>query len=605
MVINLSGTQPQGPKNLETLENKTVLGSQNKIGLKSGNTSNRPAGSVAGETYLNTQTMNTEIYNGSSWVGLVSPPSVVTNVVASNEGSNRPYNNGRVSVTFTPGEIPGSSYTVTSNPGGSSSTGTASPISITGLQSGVQYSFSVTASTTFGSSAASQSSNLVTATTVPQSPTITSATLDNAQSLVSFSSGATGGSSITGYTVTSSTGNITSSGASSPITITGLTNGTTYTFTITATNANGTSISSSQSNSVTPIAPFLTNKVHTDIFSAAETFAHPDAIITGPTAGGTLTINSISLGSYDYVKRNTSVTLNNFVSSEWFTDTEDSRSAFVYVNGDLAIPSGQVLKPSKRKLFTCIYVKGNLIVNGEISMTGRGANHSVSGSNITAQDILIKSGTYSGVLNPRVPAAGGGGGAGGVDPDGAWGGSGNGNPGGSGTAGSTGGGGGGAHYTPVQPVSTARGGNGAAGTSFSGGSAGGSAFSGNNSSMNLDAQANGGYGGDSMNYYANGTIPGAGNPTGRSFNSNSTVGSNVVTGTGGILIIIVDGQFSGSGAVTAQGVAGDAISGGSSSGGGSVTILTKLDIGPTPNANSVTASSGSGGAGTARKLIYT
>jgi hypothetical protein len=108
-----------------------------------------------------------------------------------------------------------------------------------------------------------------------------------------------------------------------------------------------------------------------------------------------------------------------------------------------------------------------------------------------------------------------------------------------------------------------------------------------------------------MNYYANGTIPGAGNPTGRSFNSNSTVGSNVVTGTGGILIIIVDGQFSGSGAVTAQGVAGDAISGGSSSGGGSVTILTKLDIGPTPNANSVTASSGSGGAGTARKLIYT
>jgi uncharacterized protein (TIGR02145 family) len=61
-----------------------------------------------------------------------------------------------------------------------------------------------------------------------------------------------GGSAITGYTVTSSSGGFTGTGLGSPITVTGLTNGTAYTFTVIATNANGNSLASSASNSVTP-----------------------------------------------------------------------------------------------------------------------------------------------------------------------------------------------------------------------------------------------------------------------------------------------------------------------------------------------------------------
>ncbi len=53
------------------------------------------------------------------------------------------------------------------------------------------------------------------------------------------------------YTVTSSPGNITSIGTSSPITVTNLTNGTSYTFTVTANNANGSSPVSTESNSIT------------------------------------------------------------------------------------------------------------------------------------------------------------------------------------------------------------------------------------------------------------------------------------------------------------------------------------------------------------------
>lgn len=91
--------------------------------------------------------------------------------------------------------------------------------------------------------------------TVPDAPTNVVATAGNTQVSVSFNIPSDGGSPITGYTVTSSPGNITASGVSSPIVVTGLTNGTAYTFTVTATNEVGTSSASVASNSVTPFTP--------------------------------------------------------------------------------------------------------------------------------------------------------------------------------------------------------------------------------------------------------------------------------------------------------------------------------------------------------------
>jgi uncharacterized protein (TIGR02145 family) len=162
-----------------------------------------------------------------------------------------PTNNGGSAIT---------GYTVTSSPGGITATGTTSPINVTGLTNGTAYTFNVVATNVIGNSVASAASTAVTPVaphTVPDPPTAVVATAGNASASVAFVAPTNnGGSAITGYTVTSSPGGITATGTTSPINVTGLTNGTAYTFTIVATNAIGNSSPSTASSAVTPLVPF-------------------------------------------------------------------------------------------------------------------------------------------------------------------------------------------------------------------------------------------------------------------------------------------------------------------------------------------------------------
>lgn len=91
---------------------------------------------------------------------------------------------------------------------------------------------------------------------LPGTPTVTTTTVGNGQVTVSFlPPTSNGGSPITSYTVTSSPGGVTATGTSSPIIVTGLTNGTAYTFTVTASNSAGASSASGATNSVAPVLP--------------------------------------------------------------------------------------------------------------------------------------------------------------------------------------------------------------------------------------------------------------------------------------------------------------------------------------------------------------
>lgn len=89
---------------------------------------------------------------------------------------------------------------------------------------------------------------------LPGSPTSVSAVAGSSQAIVSFTPPVNnGGSPITSYTVTSNPGGITATDIASPITVTGLTNETSYTFTVVATNSMGNSNPSSASNSIVPV----------------------------------------------------------------------------------------------------------------------------------------------------------------------------------------------------------------------------------------------------------------------------------------------------------------------------------------------------------------
>ena len=222
----------------------------------SGTTAARPTSVNNGFIYFNTTVGALQIYQNGSWYVLtnINAPGTPTSAVATDQGTGRAYNNGQASISFTPAtETVGfpATYTVTSTPGSYTASGTSSPLVITGLQSSTQYTYTVTATNNTSSSSASSASSGVTATTVPQAPTIT-ATAGDTVATIAITPGATGGAAISQYTITSNPATTTQTTSNTSYTFTGLTNGTAYTFTATATNSNGTSLASSATSSITP-----------------------------------------------------------------------------------------------------------------------------------------------------------------------------------------------------------------------------------------------------------------------------------------------------------------------------------------------------------------
>jgi hypothetical protein len=180
----------------------------------------------------------------------------------------------------------------------------------------------------------------------PGAPTIGTATAGDASASVTFTAPAYTGypAVITGYTVTSSPGGLTGTGASSPITVSGLSNGTAYTFTVTATNATGTGPASAASNSVTPIAPYSQSYTTAGTYSWIAPVGYPQMnviVIGGGGSGGMGGGGTAGGGGGGYAKStNLSVTPGNSYTvvvgsggvegsgGNWYIGTAGTQSSF-------------------------------------------------------------------------------------------------------------------------------------------------------------------------------------------------------------------------------------------------------------------------------------
>jgi hypothetical protein len=165
--------------------------------------------------------------------------------------------NQQATITFTTTAQQGTMYTVTASPGGFQATGSSSPLTVTGLTNGIQYTFTVIATNDRGTSDPSSPTNAVTPATVPAAPTNLSATGGSEQATIAFTAGSNGGLAILNYEYSLDSGATWTAripaATTSPILITGLTNNLAYTISLRATNALGPGTASA-GVSVTPAA---------------------------------------------------------------------------------------------------------------------------------------------------------------------------------------------------------------------------------------------------------------------------------------------------------------------------------------------------------------
>jgi hypothetical protein len=217
--------------------------------------------------YSSTSTFPTSTFGAANyWVDPVfmpvPAPGQVTNVtgIAGFDSVTLSWNapsTGGVPTTYTVTPYIGSTaqtpVTVTGTPPVTTTT-------ITGLQQGTPYTFTVQATNPTGNGAASAASSSITPTgpIAPGAPTGVGAIPASSQAQVSWTAPINNGSAITQYTITpylngaAQTPTQVFNTASTTATVSGLTNGSAYTFTVSATNGLGTGLQSSASSAITP-----------------------------------------------------------------------------------------------------------------------------------------------------------------------------------------------------------------------------------------------------------------------------------------------------------------------------------------------------------------
>lgn len=265
--------------------------------------------------------------------------------------------------------------------------------------------------------------------------------------------------------------------------------------------------------------------------------------------------------------------------------TTNKKVLAVKYHGNLTIDSGVTVTATtvsnltyKKGMF--LYVAGDFVNNGTVSMTARGT-YNTAGENV----YLWKNTDNSYEYIPATGATGGGTVSLTNAPEGHKAGlSGN-----DGASRATGGGGSGGVFQNVSGTSIS--GAGGTGTAYSGGSGGGATTSRDVTYTGYAGSSTGGAGGagHSSNYSNSGGYAaggGAGNPGGAGTGSTCCTRNPGGTGTGGLLVIYAN-NFTNTGSITSNGVAGGYATGasGGSSGGGSINIFASNNYNSTGTIN--------------------
>ncbi len=184
-------------------------------------------------------------------------PSGVTAVLGSTQGTRSTATLVWRPATASVGAI--TAYEVVAQPGGKTcDTGGQTTCEINELTNGTTYTFAVRAKNAVGYGDWSEASSPVTPADGPDRPAGPAVTSQDSSVSVAFGAPHANGAEITGYTVEVRTGGnqvASVTGTSSPITVTGLSNGKAYNFGIRATNRIGTSETSQWVTAVPAVAP--------------------------------------------------------------------------------------------------------------------------------------------------------------------------------------------------------------------------------------------------------------------------------------------------------------------------------------------------------------
>lgn len=329
---------------------------------------------------------------------IVDVPDTPTIGAPSDVGTSRAYNNAAATVSVTAAATGGTpaTYTVTSSPGSISASGT-SPVTVTGLNSQTSYTFTAQGVNTTATGPVSSASSSVIVTSVPDAPAAPTATnqgtsrpYNNGQASVAFSAPASGGKTISSYTVTSSPGSFTASGAASPLTVTGLASATSYTFTATATNANGTSAASTASGSITATTVPQAPTIGTATAGAAGTGQATITFTAGATGGSAITGYTVtsSPGSITGTGASSPITVSGLTNGTAYTFTVTATNA----NGTSAASSASnSITPTSLYYIEYVNARSASIRSGYISGSGGYATGFTVTGNLAAGYIVMDS----------------------------------------------------------------------------------------------------------------------------------------------------------------------------------------------------------------------